>query len=612
MSGLQINVTAAGRAALVNEPNTGTQPRRISQIGVTSSGVGAATGVLVGELKRLTTFAGAAVADDTVHVTIRDDSDAVYTLRGFALYLDDGTLFAWYAQNDVILEKSAQAMMLLAADVRFVQVEATSLTFGDTNWINPPATTTVQGVVEIATDQESIAGEDVHRAVPPAGLKAAMDARLGADAPSPLIKTILAMAAAVSIRAALELKGAALKDEGSGKGLDADLLDGQHGAHYLAWSNLTGKPAVFPPATHTHQWSDLVGVPATALRWASWDEITGKPQAFPPSAHTHAAADVTAGMFADARIAQTNVTQHQASLAIGWGQITGKPSTYPHAGHTHDGADVTGRLGPMAKTINDWNAAIENGWFMAVGAANAPGAGWWIGTVVQHNSAWVTQTLWDFAGNHRNIWQRQRSQDVWGNWERLRIHESTLDERYLKNTGGTLSGDLTVYRAQAPGTGAIWIGNTGARYLHWDGNNYYLGGLGVIWSSGNFDPNSKANLSGANFWGAVTAPTIGATSSDARLKTDIEDLRDCLATVRRLRPRRYRLIADGSEDFGWIAQEQREVWPQSVHEDDAGNLYVRYGKGEPFLAGAIVELDDKVNDALARLEQRIEALEEGR
>lgn len=40
------------------------------------------------------------------------------------------------------------------------------------------------------------------------------------------------------------------------------------------------------------------------------------------TAHTHAAADVTSGTFADARISQSSVTQHQA--AINAGQVDGK------------------------------------------------------------------------------------------------------------------------------------------------------------------------------------------------------------------------------------------------------------------------------------------------
>lgn len=34
--------------------------------------------------------------------------------------------------------------------------------------------------------------------------------------------------------------------------IDVDKLDGQHGAYYLAWANLTGVPATFAPSAHTH------------------------------------------------------------------------------------------------------------------------------------------------------------------------------------------------------------------------------------------------------------------------------------------------------------------------------------------------------------------------
>ena len=43
----------------------------------------------------------------------------------------------------------------------------------------------------------------------------------------------------------MQLGSAALKDEGAGHGLDADLLDGQDGSYYLAYGNLTGRPRSF-------------------------------------------------------------------------------------------------------------------------------------------------------------------------------------------------------------------------------------------------------------------------------------------------------------------------------------------------------------------------------
>jgi len=311
MSGLQITITTAGKAAIVNAENTGTAPVRIARIGVTAQAFAPNAGMLAlpGEIKRLDTFAGEAVADDTLHLTIRDDSADAYSLRGFGLYLADGSLFAVYGQATVILEKSPLAMMLLATDVRFVEITATSLEFGDTTWINPPATVNVPGVVELADSVETTTGTDTTRAVTPAGLKAAIDERFGAGAPTAFVKGLLAIATAAALRTALAIKGAALKDEGEGNGLDADKLDGQHGAYYLDYANLTGKPSTLPPSAHTHQWSDIVNPPATATRWADWGEITGKPVAFVPLAHVHSAADITSGTFAVERIPALPISQ---------------------------------------------------------------------------------------------------------------------------------------------------------------------------------------------------------------------------------------------------------------------------------------------------------------
>lgn len=45
----------------------------------------------------------------------------------------------------------------------------------------------------------------------------------------------------------------------------------------VTWTDVTGKPATFPAAAHTH----------------AWTEVTGKPTTFTPAAHTHAIADVS-------------------------------------------------------------------------------------------------------------------------------------------------------------------------------------------------------------------------------------------------------------------------------------------------------------------------------
>lgn len=62
------------------------------------------------------------------------------------------------------------------------------------------------------------------------------------------------------------------------------------------WSEITGKPSTFTPATHTHLWADITDKPSTFAPSAhthSWSEITDKPSTFTPSSHSHSISDVT-------------------------------------------------------------------------------------------------------------------------------------------------------------------------------------------------------------------------------------------------------------------------------------------------------------------------------
>ncbi|MBV2149279.1 phage tail protein [Sphingobium sp. AS12] len=216
MSDIILTITNAGRAALINAEGNGTAPVRISHCGVSSTAVAptVTATALPGEIKKIATIAGEYVGDDTIHLVIRDETTAVYALRSFGLYLSDGTLFALYGQASPIMEKSAQAILLLALDASFMDVNASSITFGATNFTNPPATTERQGVVELATRAEAIAGIDNFRVPATRELKEAvfawLDSRFGVN------------------NAAIWHKD----NDGAGSGLDADLLDGQQGSYY--------------------------------------------------------------------------------------------------------------------------------------------------------------------------------------------------------------------------------------------------------------------------------------------------------------------------------------------------------------------------------------------
>ena len=164
-------------------------------------------------------------------------------------------------------------------------------------------------------------------------------------------------------------------NDGAGTGLDADLLDGQHGSYYRAWANITGKPSTFAPSAHTHAWAD----------------ITGKPTTFTPSSHTHAIANITNlqttldGLRGDidgntsglatklsssaytaadvlAKLltvdgANTNLDadkldgQH-GSYYRAWANLTGKPSTFTPSSHSHAISDITSLQTTLNNKLN--------------------------------------------------------------------------------------------------------------------------------------------------------------------------------------------------------------------------------------------------------------------
>jgi microcystin-dependent protein len=181
MTALPLIITTAGLARF-----TAAQVDEDIDLGITSVGltnqvfVAAPTlTALPGQFRAVNTISGEAVGDNIVHMIVRDAAELSYTVRGFGLYLEDGTLFAVYGQEQPLFEKAAASTMLLAVDMAFPTGNVDLIEFGDTNFLNPPATTERAGVVELATAAEATAGADAQRAVTPAALRAALGALIG-------------------------------------------------------------------------------------------------------------------------------------------------------------------------------------------------------------------------------------------------------------------------------------------------------------------------------------------------------------------------------------------------------------------------------------------------
>lgn len=138
------------------------------------------------------------------------------------------------------------------------------------------------------------------------------------------------------------------------------------------WEAISDKPSTFPPSSHTHALSEVVGlqsaldgkqasgsyatlvggkVPESQLPpiVTTWEGLTGKPSTFPPSTHSHVISDVT-GL-------QSALDGKQAS------------GSYAATVHSHAIADVTGLQSALdAKaTPSDVTSAVA----AVVGAAPA-------------------------------------------------------------------------------------------------------------------------------------------------------------------------------------------------------------------------------------------------
>jgi len=143
--------------------------------------------------------------------------------------------------------------------------------------------------------------------------------------------------------------------------------DGAWSDPFVSWSNISGKPSVFPPSSHPHDASDIqtgviapqrlgAGTPGNTVflrgdgQWAgiAWSLISGIPNQFPPEAHTHAAADITAGIFNPSRLGSGTPSSGTVLRGDGqwvapfvdWTNISSKPAVFPPAAHAHSAADI--------------------------------------------------------------------------------------------------------------------------------------------------------------------------------------------------------------------------------------------------------------------------------
>lgn len=165
-------VTDAGLDAIIEAEKSGTAKVNVVAVALGSGQYkpSASQTALKSEIKRLTTVTGGVVAANIIHVECYDNSTDAYQAYELGVITDDGTLLAVTSQNDTVIEKAAGAQTVLAVDIVLADGSASVFNFPSATFSVPPATTEVQGVIEIATDAETLALADANRAVTPATL----------------------------------------------------------------------------------------------------------------------------------------------------------------------------------------------------------------------------------------------------------------------------------------------------------------------------------------------------------------------------------------------------------------------------------------------------------
>lgn len=106
--------------------------------------------------------------------------------------------------------------------------------------------------------------------------------------------------------------------------------------------------------------------------------------------------------------------------------------------------------------------------------------------------------------------------------------------------------------------------------------------------------------------------------SDRRLKTNIVSLnsQEILQKVLRMQGVTYELKSNPERgmQYGFIAQDLREIFPEKITENKAGYLSASYGDFDPMMVESIKALNDKIekleneNNQLKNLNARLDAL----
>ena len=183
------------------------------------------------------------------------------------------------------------------------------------------------------------------------------------------------------------------------------------------------------------------------------------------------------------------------------------------------------------------------------------------------------------------------------NIERMRLtHEGYLN---IGRTDEMNMGANNVTGINLLGVNGIKVSNSGGPAAH-------LGRQGSDGEVVKFASQGTADVGSID---CTTSGTTYTTTSDLRLKTDIQPIADGTEKLMAMNPVSHKWIVDPEADavYGFIAQEMQEIVPEAVSGDPDGEemMSMDYGRITPVLVAALQDAHNKIT----ALEKRLAELE---
>jgi hypothetical protein len=305
----------------------------------------------------------------------------------------------------------------------------------------------------------------------------------------------------------------------------------------------------------------------------------------------------------------SNVVDSSASIGGG---------VYNYAG---GGAVVGGGIQNRAAGIY---STVPGGWYNVASGAYSFAAGFRAKATNAGSFVWADNRSSDFA-SRRDAEFRVRASNglvVVGSdlYSRLVVAPATTSD------GGTSQILMTEDENETFGMSITYDGTTNQLSIYGKNNSIEHGPhLAILRDSGWVGVGRRPTTYDFEVEGNASKTTAGSwlANSDASIKTEVRTITNALETIDALRPVRFRYTEEHrakhpsieDRDYcNYVAQEFREVFPESVETDGEGLLTIDTYNAQPYLVRAVQELHGMVEELRAEneaLRARLEALEGG-